>query len=1340
MNVFGSGPRFDEPRGDAVRQAVAALRGYGYQLYVSALAWLGLAEGELLYLEVAEDYAIASRGALAGTQVKNTAAGGKITLQSAHVRAAIDAYVQLVARNPGRVVSLHYLTTAEIGVERRKDQRIGGEPALLYWRRAAAGADVAPLRALLMSIDLKPSTKDHIAKLPDDALRREFLGHIHWSCGAPGLQDVRADLEAGLIEYVASARRLSSQVGKAVLSSVIERTLLTAVSDGPRRLRRADLLTVIDDAAMVAVPLEQLATAFQGTAGSGGFSRPSLLVPSTELPLPSIIAPRAALVMTLDAVRRSTGLAIASGATGLGKSLTARLVAARSGGRWAIADFRNLSSADTAARLSLLLGELAASTSTSVILDDLNEIDDPTVRDLLLRLITGLRRRDETVIVTTYRAPTPATLHQLLPAATPVVDIAYFSEEEVAELVVMTGGDAKYSGPVYHAASRGHPQLTMAALLHLSAMDWSRASLAAVLGGQLQTELGAERRAVRQRLVAAMSPEAQLLLFRTSMIEGTFNRALAMALGGLAPPVPLVGLSLDRLIGPWIEPLQRDWLRVSPLLEGAAHEVFSAGECRAIHRCIADTMMRSSALSAFDAGMVMRHALRSEDTQLVVGFAHSVITAGVETLEMLAPFVGELSLFRTDIPIFPQDLVASAMLRFAQFLTLLPYGSSASTQQCWEALQRERREVKAPILLESAVLSKLLLHPRAGELFPEWIELLIRLDYLTQADRSLAVASRSFQSGANGNPHLSGVLLACQMGNIRTVAGFRRLLERLDCESPALRKRLFSSYGLGHGDISILVNHGWLKESRTEGFDWEAAADDYAACANLAMRWQNPMLATRCAIAQAICYDEIGADAERALGCLSDAERHFGFDIALVRARARIHWRRRDHTVALPLLTAAADKGGQDNIERAYIAREAGISAAELGDWAAAQNWFDRAQIAVSSLRLPSVQAMAIGLLADAAHAACCAGHPDIAILKLRDALVRLPTINPDGTLPEAYCHRVVRHAVLWLFKELTGLISDEDQDIRYAPGCASNPDPPEAIRSHPVAASDLGFYLLADADEALPQPTGFYLEFRDYLLQGPILSSEISWVIAQDRKTILKHDANEFVMRVRRHAAMAAILASRDVRDFGEQLLTPQRGMVPLATLDADAAAEVLRAGEDFLLSFSIAAAITGNFTAVDRIIEAGLDAPEIIALHPLLKRMAGRETALRSDREGAAQAVHALRHDLTTNPIGFWWSGLWMLLHIRVSKLRAGVAEPLITWLFDGWGQLVSEARFRLSAPAINVPPITAILSQPDRTLAAAAQLLLAAAAASPVNPPAVFRTLLDELVAGALLSSGR
>ena len=115
---FSAGPRLaGEPIGDPKRQAVASLRGYAYQLYASALAWISLRHDQQLYLEVAEDYAIVANGALQGVQVKDTAASSTITINSDGAREAVDGFVDLVERNPDVQITLRFLSTAAIGRE-----------------------------------------------------------------------------------------------------------------------------------------------------------------------------------------------------------------------------------------------------------------------------------------------------------------------------------------------------------------------------------------------------------------------------------------------------------------------------------------------------------------------------------------------------------------------------------------------------------------------------------------------------------------------------------------------------------------------------------------------------------------------------------------------------------------------------------------------------------------------------------------------------------------------------------------------------------------------------------------------------------------------------------------------------------------------------------------------------------------------------------------------------------------------------------------------------------------------------------------------------------------------
>jgi hypothetical protein len=126
-SLFTAGPRLIEPPlGDSARQAIASLRGYAYQLFASALAWLDLRDDQDLYLEVAEDYATVASDAVHAVQVVDTKESGSITLQSAEVHAALDAFVDLVERNPGRPISFRFLPTSEIGRERSKADRVDG--------------------------------------------------------------------------------------------------------------------------------------------------------------------------------------------------------------------------------------------------------------------------------------------------------------------------------------------------------------------------------------------------------------------------------------------------------------------------------------------------------------------------------------------------------------------------------------------------------------------------------------------------------------------------------------------------------------------------------------------------------------------------------------------------------------------------------------------------------------------------------------------------------------------------------------------------------------------------------------------------------------------------------------------------------------------------------------------------------------------------------------------------------------------------------------------------------------------------------------------------------------
>jgi hypothetical protein len=244
----------EPPKGDPAAQAIASLRGYAYQLYASGLAWLSLSDGDdELFLEVAQDYATAVRDALAAVQVKDTAS--TVTIYSENARQALDGFVDLVERNPGRRVTLHFLSTASIGRELKTEHRVGTEPTLLYWDRAREGAAIAPLRDVLNRLDLTNRVKAFIENRSDEALRDDLVRRIHWDCGAPPLDDLKNQLEERLVVYAAEKLQVPPDEARHLSAKVLQRLFEVVVEPDAhkRKLTSADLLSLLGDATRISL-------------------------------------------------------------------------------------------------------------------------------------------------------------------------------------------------------------------------------------------------------------------------------------------------------------------------------------------------------------------------------------------------------------------------------------------------------------------------------------------------------------------------------------------------------------------------------------------------------------------------------------------------------------------------------------------------------------------------------------------------------------------------------------------------------------------------------------------------------------------------------------------------------------------------------------------------------------------------------------------------------------------------------------------------------------------------------------------------------------------------------
>jgi len=93
------------------------------------------------------------------------------------------------------------------------------------------------------------------------------------------------------------------------------------------------------------------------------------------------------------------------------------------------------------------------------------------------------------------------------------------------------------------------------------------------------TDLEEQRAFSRQRLVDEIPSEgARSLAYRLSLTTEPFSRQLVLNLAQILPLLHMPGEAFECLVGPWIERIEEDNYRVSPLLQNEGNKVLSAAE------------------------------------------------------------------------------------------------------------------------------------------------------------------------------------------------------------------------------------------------------------------------------------------------------------------------------------------------------------------------------------------------------------------------------------------------------------------------------------------------------------------------------------------------------------------------------------------------------------------------------------------------------------------------------------------------------------------------------------------------------------------------------------------
>ncbi|APP85573.1 hypothetical protein BI317_16730 [Xanthomonas hortorum pv. gardneri] len=231
------------------RDAVASKTGYLYQDYATALAWLRLKPNELLRIETAEDFAKQTESGATLTQVKRV----KSSLTLVVALPFLDDVLHHISRNPSKILSFVYLTTASIAKEKGRIFR-SGESGIDLWNAVKKGQSANELIAGLRKVAKKDSLlADFLLKSSPAEVVAQLVEKVTWAVDAPTPQQLRYEVQEAFSERVRNEIGLVHQEARQQFSAFIDHVTSVSVRTTPdeRTLSHKDLNSLIEDIFLV---------------------------------------------------------------------------------------------------------------------------------------------------------------------------------------------------------------------------------------------------------------------------------------------------------------------------------------------------------------------------------------------------------------------------------------------------------------------------------------------------------------------------------------------------------------------------------------------------------------------------------------------------------------------------------------------------------------------------------------------------------------------------------------------------------------------------------------------------------------------------------------------------------------------------------------------------------------------------------------------------------------------------------------------------------------------------------------------------------------------------------
>jgi hypothetical protein len=1325
-------PPVNVPECEVARQATDALGGYVYQLHQTVLAWLALARDELLYIEVAEDFAVSNNLGLHFTQVKKTKS--RITARSKGVAKLITAVWNFQTSNPSRKISAVFLTTSRIG----KELRItfpGNVPGLAYWRIAArARSNVEPIRIALLTLDISRELKAFISEATEEELRTRIICPIRWLDAGATQDELDRDIEERLVLF-GSRQGVAAEASKNVLDSLVG-ALLRCVRKptAQRYVTAAELLETFQSKTFVSVPPGLLE----------GLTIPLASSPLTEIgtttrdlaqsPLPPRVVPRTEEVDRLQTILVSRGKLWLHGSSGLGKTTLALLLARSQRVSWRFADLRDVPPSTVRSVLFGIATSFRQSGARGVILDDISADPDNALSFAIGQAARAVADADGLLIITSTKSPPPTLSGRLELNADAIIQVPYLTEADVAQIVRLGGGDSKKWARSIWAFAGGHPQLVDARVAGLKTRGWDEKEMLAgiVPLKNVPDDMEEERKAVRGRLLQDLEPNATELLLRLSLLLGNFDRPMALVAGNTPAPIAQVGLVFDFLVGPWIEHVGPERYRLSPLLKDSGSVGLADSLKDVVKSNILNHLIVQRPFPADQLFQVFSIAAQQNDRQGLGWFAAAVLGASAKPKESqfkrLAQAVSPFALADRGegVLLFPGDPHISATLRLAQLRVAVATEQLARAAALVDRAFFENSFAKKDDrqYLDTLISATVMLESRIPVPPRRWLGMLLDLvatspmkDILSQHRPTTGLFGGVLETVSNDE-----MMFIVRASALRGAGELAELIDALEQKPKVIRDRYIGATARTTQSLHLVVAGSWLAEVKRPDFDARAAAAVYHSLSETRTSRDNPDLAVELLCAEAIMLDEYAEDRDSALEVLRVAQEAYPNDYRLNRQRQKVFYRNSQHADALAEFEKFCDRMPKERaLDRAYALREAGSSAAEVGDLDKTRVFFEQAWEASRACGA-TMGPMTAGLSADCAILDFDAGKAGSALDLMRRALVEADGLDPRSGLKESFVRRIHIAAILYM----RGAAQDfpAARQLKVI-GMCSNPAPSEWFRSQPQPQPTFVWYLLAELEAETSVDQTVLAELRERTKAGGLLPMEAMLVVKLAEAAIRALDVGRFLELLKTYPrAIKEGISKLRGWGGGDVSNQPVGHLAPIAESEWRDAS-ISEATKRAVLSFMLACGAGGRGDVMtvlrQEIVRTSGLAEDVDALFRFVDEP--------SQEEGDVYIIipsivgRLLKSQIVDTNDAFF-SAVYLLQFLDNDVLGAVTAEAMMSFYERLWVVIAERRAFSMRSPTTNAPFILEAIHKGDTALQRMANMVLSAEAAVKRNLPSALR----------------